>query len=490
MSSGHSSVSASWLWLMLALAASMSVVMLNGHPLFYFDTGGYLQKGSRILDTLIRVLGLSVPGGGGGGGGGGAGAAPERLVDASHSPFYALFLALSARLHSLELANLANAVLILVSAVLTARVLLRFVPDPAPSAARMAGLAVLAGTAGSLPFIVAFLMPDIFTPVLLLMVALLTACVNRMHPLEILIATGLCLVAVISHLSHLAIAALLIPVALLGALLVSRRRFWLPPLLVALVLAGGLAERWLFAFSVETLSDSEVSYKPFLTAQIVASGPGLRYLETRCPDPGIATCALWKALQLSDDPYRLTATHIVFSNSARLGSFQHLSPQEQQQVVAGEKDFFFRVLAAYPVDTAMIFVRNTIKQVGSTSIHMTLPGPEVMARVSVYDGPGRTELTPGRISEEASWLARLGTLHQAIYVLSFLVLLYRLTRPMAPELRIFALALLAGLLVNALICGGVSQPAARYGARVAWLLPFLAVLMIQIPATAPARQRA
>jgi hypothetical protein len=34
-----------------------------------------------------------------------------------------------------------------------------------------------------------------------------------------------------------------------------------------------------------------------------------------------------------------------------------------------------------------------------------------------------------------------------------------------------------GILVNALVCGGISQPATRYGARVIWLLPMLATLL-------------
>ena len=44
-------------------------------------------------------------------------------------------------------------------------------------------------------------------------------------------------------------------------------------------------------------------------------------------------------------------------------------------------------------------------------------------------------------------------------------------------IRLLVLMLLAGLLANALICGAVSQPATRYGARVSWLLPLAAVIL-------------
>jgi hypothetical protein len=40
----------------------------------------------------------------------------------------------------------------------------------------------------------------------------------------------------------------------------------------------------------------------------------------------------------------------------------------------------------------------------------------------------------------------------------------------------FALFLLAAVLGNALICGGLSAPHPRYGARIIWLLPVSALL--------------
>ncbi len=38
--------------------------------------------------------------------------------------------------------------------------------------------------------------------------------------------------------------------------------------------------------------------------------------------------------------------------------------------------------------------------------------------------------------------------------------------------------LLFGILANALVCGGISQPATRYGARVIWLLPLAATILV------------
>lgn len=72
--------------------------------------------------------------------------------------------------------------------------------------------------------------------------------------------------------------------------------------------------------------------------------------------------------------------------------------------------------------------------------------------------------------------------HAAIYAASILALAGLLIAPrgLPAPARIFGAMILAGILANALVCGGISQPATRYGARVAWLLPLTAVLLLLI----------
>ena len=85
----------------------------------------------------------------------------------------------------------------------------------------------------------------------------------------------------------------------------------------------------------------------------------------------------------------------------------------------------------------------------------------------------------GRLGLDGTWIGPVNWLHATVYAVSALMLLGmilgfgRLPLP----LRVLAAMVLAGILCNALVCGGVSQPATRYGARVAWLLPLTAVLL-------------
>jgi hypothetical protein len=67
-----------------------------------------------------------------------------------------------------------------------------------------------------------------------------------------------------------------------------------------------------------------------------------------------------------------------------------------------------------------------------------------------------------------------------LYLVSLTVTAVLLFWPRRVPGRIKALIvmLLFGILANALICGGISQPATRYGARVIWLLPLGATILV------------
>lgn len=463
------------LWYAAAFLACLTVLALNSGPLFYFDTDGYLAKGTRLL----AQLGLGGGGGGAGGGGAGARAAMDGNIDGSHSMVYAALVAGFARLHAVDLMAVLNAASVLVSMWLLARITLRVCPAPLPEAV-LATLPVLAAATTALPFYIAFLMPDIFAPVLILVVALLTVFARQMTLWELALAMGLGALSTLTHLSHLGIAVLLVPLAALGALLLDRRRWWLAPLLVLVLVALPVAEKRVFAMQVEKRSPrAEVSYKPFLTARMVEDGPGLRYLEAHCPDAAIPSCALWDALQLSDDPYRLTASHILFETSDNLGSFMRLPPDAQRRVAEDQSAFFLRVLRAAPVDLTLAIIGNALDQSRMVSVSMTVPQDKVVARLERRGDIALTEIGTGPLIAHTGWIAPLTALHEALYALSALALIALLVWPHAlpAPLRVLGLMVLAGFLINALVCGGVSQPAVRYGARTAWLLPLMAVFL-------------
>jgi hypothetical protein len=61
-------------------------------------------------------------------------------------------------------------------------------------------------------------------------------------------------------------------------------------------------------------------------------------------------------------------------------------------------------------------------------------------------------------------------------------------RAMSPPLRVFCLMILGGLVANAFICGGLSNPLNRYQGRVAWLAVLAVGIVLSARRHVPASQ--
>ncbi|MGR3762445.1 hypothetical protein ACUXV3_20270 (plasmid) [Roseobacteraceae bacterium NS-SX3] len=459
-----------------ALALCLGVLALNRGPLLYYDSGSYIRQGNVALNIL-----LPPPAAEASGPGQAAGADRDGTASGSRSVVYALLSAAAFRAGAPALLALLQLGAVLLAAVLAARAAARLLPGLAPGP--LAAGPLLAAGAASLPFYIAYLMPDIFAPLLLMMIALLVAFGPALPRADLLLASGLALLAVLAHPSHMAIAGLMLPFVLLAALLPrgagQGKRRWLALAVLAAVVAAAVAERRAFAVAAKSVAGKEVTYTPHITARLIVDGPGLTYLEEACPDPAIATCALYEALSWSDDPYRLTASHIIFSRDPRLGSFRLMEPEAQRRVALAQRGFFFDVLRSQPGATLLALAGNSYRQLLRDSIWMTVPTEEMMEnarRMSRLEEPEVEMIRGGALAAERSWIGLVDRLHGAVYALSFAGILVLLLWPgrVPPQMKLFVLFILAGLCVNAFVCGAISQPADRYGARVMWLLPFTA----------------
>ncbi len=481
--SGQTSVGRAVFWLALAVIACLSVFLINGRPLFYFDTVGYISQGHSGLSKLgIRgesPLTLRRIESGGAGVPDTTEIEADHTVDGSRSTVYALVTAAFARIGAVEGLIALNVIAVLMAVWLPMRVAARRWGLHLPVAQAVA-MPVIVASLGSLPFFVAYLMPDTFAPVLLLVIATLTVFSRQMKNWEIVLAVALGSFAIVSHLSHLAIATLLVPAAALVSVILSRRRWWLAPALIAIIVGIGFAEQSVLRSAAKSVANSEVVIKPYITARLIQDGPGLTYLDTHCPNEAIPTCKLHAALQLSDDPYRITATHIVFETSERLGSFRLMTPEDQKTVADDQIGFFFDVLFDQPVATVAAFLKNTFIQSGWVSVDMTIPNDNIIAQNAGVTGLLSGDFDHGRITRNIGWLGPLTVAQEVFYVLCLVVIvaLIVLPRRVPGEVKALAIMVLLGVLANALVCGGISQPATRYGARVIWLLPLVAAILV------------
>lgn len=471
-------------WLALALIASLWVIAANGGVLFYYDTADYVERAQALLAQMgvnvhpPEALPAGDPGGPGGPAPGDATEATDgpATLNASRSLVFSLFIGPFVWAGALEGLVVLNAVLVVLAVWLSVRVALRtLAPHLSPAAVTLA--AILPAALGSLPFYVAFLMPDLYAAVLLLVVATLVAFAPGMRIWELALAFGFGLLAVTLHLSHLAIGLLLLPLVGVAALLARGPRRWLALSLVLGMVGMGVAEQGALRLAAKAGDQGEVVYTPFLTARLIADGPGLAYLEDKCPDPAIPSCSLLGPLSSSDDPDRLLAVNITFDTSPERGSYALLSGQERRDIAVSQFDFFLDVLRDRPVATVRSLLGNAFQQVTRNSVEMTLQNEGGIARAVNVPGLAFGRFEHGRLTEWRGWLAVADPLHGLLYTASALaVLALVLSRRSSGPLRTFLVMIGLGIVANAIACGGLSTPADRYGARVIWLLPTAAVL--------------
>ncbi|MFQ5621763.1 MAG: hypothetical protein ACE5FS_00050 [Paracoccaceae bacterium] len=481
------SVWSAGLWYLFSVACLLWVFLANGVPLYYFDTGGYLLQGERFLD----IVGLMPDDGAAAtqssaAGGAGTGAQKDNTVQGGRSLIYGITLALFHTFMGFASVVFAQAALLVVAVWLSVRVLLRVHPGHL-SVAATTGLCILAASLGSAAFYTAFLMPDIFAPIQLLMLAALMTLLPGMRWWETALAFILASTSVVMHPSHLLIALVLVPVAPLAAFLSGSRRVVLSSALVAAVALIGVTERFAFVVATETVTDSEVVYRPFITARLIVDGPGLEYLDDVCPQAGLATCELRKLLVR---PRQITASHIIFAQSEELGSLR-LLPEETQERITEEQVILLRgVLMTHPISFVRSVVGNTMTQLFFVNAYVTLPDGGVTDRLRRLIPEESKELTDARLTSRIGWLPWFALFQLVIYGLSLVTIIagvFLRSVGAGWPIRTFAATVFVGILANSLVCGAVSQPSDRYGARIVFLLPVLAILFFSTKRASDAR---
>jgi len=162
-----------------------------------------------------------------------------------------------------------------------------------------------------------------------------------------------------------------------------------------------------------------------------------------------------------------------------------MTPDDQKRVALAQRDFAKAVFLSRPVSTSLALAENGYRQVLRYSITMTIPSDVEInnaRKLARLNSAQFSLIQSGFLSEGRAWIASVDVLHGIIYAVSFVVIVIALVRPRSVpgDVKLFALFILIGIAVNALVCGGVSQPADRYGARVMWLLPFTAAILLLV----------
>jgi hypothetical protein len=416
----------------LMLIALLAPALWNGFPLLFADTGGYLARPF------------------------------ERTLLLGRSALYGTFLASGMRLDFWPVILIQTAATLWVI-LLTLRV--NRLARPILACVVVMLLALLT----SLPWYVSQLMPDVFAPVAILCLYLLAFAPDRLHTYE---TAGIAALIAISMAFHMAIIGLV--VVLLAALFATKAlRLLHPrlglPLLVVLIGIGlaplsNLAITGRFAFTPGGTH--------FVFARLLQDGIIGRYVKEQCPREDRRICAYADQLPPNADGW-LWGWDGPFH---RLGGWEGGYDNEARQIVLD-------TLRLYPADHLKSALAATLAQlvsfrtgegVNANDLHHTLPmleklAPDTMPRVRAA--------AQQHDAFDFTWINRI---HLPVGYLAFIILLTAVSGIIrsSPQPKALAATVLLTLVINAAICGALSNPNDRYQARIAPLALFAAALLL------------
>jgi len=326
-----------------------------------------------------------------------------------------------------------------------------------------AGLA--AGSAA--PWFGALLMPDLLAPALVLAVALLGF--TAMGRGERIALQALVAFAMAAHPSHLLLGLVLL--AVIAALRGMARRCLVPAgLAVVALIAGNWAMHGRPALSPYGAL--------FPLARLVADGPAARTIAARCPEAGWVLCRWAGRLPSDSDDFLWTGDGPVWGSP---GGPTALAPEASAILI--------ETLRREPLGVLRGALANGWRQLLRNRVGDVL-GPENLAgSVGKELALGFPAAEQGRFAAGLQARGLLPALAAPFLALHPLVLLlgavgtllsgWRAWRAGDRAMLGLVACALVGVAVNALVTGALSGPHDRYGARIAWLLPLVALLALR-----------
>jgi putative flippase GtrA len=476
----------------------MTFVFAIGRPAVFTDTRDYMINGARFYQALHRTFLDERP------------PVPKTPAEqqawqklkwqmhfdhsnaGARSPYYGILLYTLAHRGTLWLLT---AVQSLCCAWLMF-LLWRQIAAQAPGWTYYAMMAALALTT-SLPWFASFAMPDIFAAVVIMAATLLLFYRQELSRWERVGVTALLGASAAFHGSHVLVtlALAVIAVAVVRLMKADARTLRTYARISVAVVITAVVAQVVYAQAIKLHTGDEFRRPPFLTARIIADGPGRAYLRHSC-----AQGATWAIC-----PYRNEALddsdHILWSALPGVGVFNRSNYETRVAMEKQETDFVIGTLVFDPVGQFAASMRNWGSQLVTFYVEDPLRRPWAFFTHKYW---GKTNLVGlmrgvgecGKVGELCQPKVEIGDLEVADNIFAGLALVglvaalcwpsgfagvlrerrFRWSDPMARS-SAACLFITAGIIVNAGVCGMIAGVFARYQARVVWLLPAEAMLL-------------
>ncbi len=420
-----------------ALTATLILLapaLWNGFPLLQYDTGGYLARWWE---------GYLVP---------------------SRSVSYGLFVAAGWPLDFWPVIAAQAAVTVWVVALVLRVHGLNGRPWPLP-----AMIAMLAATT-TLPWIAGILLTDIFAGLAVLALHLLVLHAERLSRHECI---ALIVLVAFAVATHSATFLLLLALVIVASAISLFHRATVPR--AGIVRAGfTLALGAAILVAANYAVSKRLAWTPggygIVFARMLQDGIVARYLDRHCPDPRLRLCPYRHELPDNADAF-------LWGDSAfdRLGRFAGLNDEMRSIVLESLAEYpWIQIKAAVAAAARQVVAVRTGEGVLPSIWHTY----GIMQRFTPSAVPAMRAARQqrGELNFEAINAVHVPVALAAMALLPAIVLLGRRWRRYG-DLGLLAATVALAILANALICGPLSNPHDRYGARLAWLAPLVVMLV-------------
>ncbi len=478
----------------------MTVTVLIGRPTVFSDTDDYYSQGHSVVRALQRWVQkakppfdlseahyrLTNPEA--------ADEEPEHNQDGARSVYYGVLLYATQAIGSLWLLAGIQA--------LAAAALVRLLWRRVAQSAGLGGgsdrgylLAMAALSLGSsLPVFTGFAMPDVFAgfaAVTTVLVVIYGDSFGRWSKAGLWLLLAAC---INFHGSNLPTSLGVTALGLFGLALMKtdwkklafRAGFVLSAAVVALMAAKA------YGLAVRLRTGDELGRPPFLTARVLADGPGRAYLAHVCGQspPPFQVCA-FRRLPLNN------TEDILWADEPELGIFNSSEYPVRLRLVHEDARFALAAVLYQPGQELVAALKNWGAQLSSFDLGESLKDPgyyladpywKTTHLPRLIQGTGHCDPEQGNCAVRAPrnglsglfvLTAGLGLLAAAACVARHL--LAGRGRELKADLGVWAASLLIlAVPINAAVCGMLSGPFARYQMRMLWLIPLAAMLLVAL----------
>ena len=424
---------------------------------FYFsDTSSYIRGGEIIWNLVLGMFSAPETAVHGAGAGGAAGEAAG-MADSSGSPFFVRSFVYSLATFIIVSIVGTLAVPVFQGVVVLFTLFALYSPDQLLSRPIMIAGAVYLAVLTTLPWFTVYLMPDIFAAVVVIYGAILMRRYDEMSWPQRVVLTVIAALAIATHYGYPPVAAGLFVLVLIYRAL--RRRITAAVLFGALfpLLFSPVANLTASSVALDTTSPAPLRL-PILLARSLQDGPARWYLSEECPEADLAFCEAF------GDTEFLMLEDFLWSDEG----INSLTPELMARIRDEEIKVLYLSFRAYPVEQTISFFGNVGETLILAGTGAIFPAQTLDENFDPVDQD--TQVTAAKLLEVFDTIIPLAT-WTGVLPLFWLMVTGRLSRRQYE----IAFAVLAGLLLNALVFGGLSAPAERYQSRVIWLLPALSV---------------